>query len=222
MTTCAFFQNPFIQICTSSGRAPVAGVISYMILIIDNYDSFVFNLARYVRELNAECIVKRNDKISIEEIQNEIQPSHIILSPGPCAPNEAGICLDIVKQMGEKTPILGVCLGHQAIGQALGGQVTKANRPMHGKSTSLKHDGQGLFAGLPNPIQVGRYHSLVVNFETLPEVFHVNAISDENDIMAMQHKQWPLYAVQFHIESVMTEEGHGFLRNFLAMSTDFN
>ncbi len=188
--------------------------MSKKVLIIDNYDSFVFNLARYVAELNYEYIVFRNNKISLEKIA-ELNPTHIILSPGPCTPNEAGIGLELVQQFKNQIPILGVCLGHQIIGQALGGRIIKANKPRHGKSSVIQHDGLGLFAGLPNPIEVGRYHSLVVEKESLPASFHINSLSDEGDIMAMQHRQFPLFSVQFHIESVMTQEGHLFLRNFL-------
>ena len=146
-------------------------------------------------------------------------PSHIILSPGPCAPNEAGICLELVQKFKNMIPILGVCLGHQVIGQALGGKIIKANQPMHGKSSLISHDNLGLFKNLPNPIIVGRYHSLAVDPKTLPDCFHVNAISDQSDIMAMQHKELPLFSVQFHIESVMTQNGHDFLRNFLERNT---
>ena len=189
-----------------------------MLLVIDNYDSFVYNLARYVRELGKECVVKRNDKITLEEIELEIKPSHIILSPGPCTPDEAGICLDVVKSLGDRIPMLGVCLGHQVIGQALGGTISQAHQPMHGKATLLRHDGRGIFAGIPNPVSVGRYHSLVVDSADLPKDIRINAIHNE-DIMAIEHVAKPLYGLQFHIESVMTDHGHDFLKNFLQVSS---
>lgn len=186
-----------------------------MILIIDNYDSFVFNLARYAAELDYSCVVFRNNKITLDEIEFKIKPTHIILSPGPCTPNEAGICLKLVNRFKKTIPILGVCLGHQIIGQALGGKTVKAKQPMHGKCSRIAHDGIGLFENIVNPLRVGRYHSLVVDPKTISPDFHIHAISDEGDIMAMQHKQFPLYAVQFHIESIMTENGHALLKNFL-------
>ncbi len=188
-----------------------------MILLIDNYDSFVFNLARYVNELGHKYLVKRNDAISIEEIINQIKPSHIILSPGPCTPLEAGICMELVSKLAGKIPILGVCLGHQAIAAAYGGEIVKAMRPTHGQSCLIHHDGIGLFQGLPNPILVGRYHSLAVCPETLPKGIHINARSEEGDIMAMQQPELSLFSVQFHPESILTEHGHDLLRNFLCM-----
>jgi anthranilate synthase component 2 len=186
-----------------------------MLLIIDNYDSFVFNLARYVNELDFECVVMRNDAVTVAEIEHQIRPSHIILSPGPCTPNEAGVSLELVGKLGMKIPILGVCLGHQVIGQACGAKVIKARRPMHGKSSIIQHDQSGLFDGLMNPLKVGRYHSLAVSPDDLPDTLHVNAYSDEGDIMAMQHKEWPLFAVQFHPESILTECGHQIISNFI-------
>lgn len=185
-----------------------------MILLIDNYDSFVFNLARYVKELGFDCIVKRNDKMTLEEI-DRLSPSHIILSPGPSAPNEAGICLALIKRFMGYIPILGVCLGHQAIGQACGGEVIKACRPMHGKASVIKHDSMGLFEHLPNPLKVARYHSLVINPNNMPDCLHVHAVSEEGDVMAISHKQHPLFGVQFHPESILTECGHELLSHFL-------
>lgn len=185
-----------------------------MILLIDNYDSFVFNLARYISELGFESQVVRNDKISVDKI-TELAPTHIILSPGPCTPNEAGICLDVIALLGKHTPILGVCLGHQAIGQAYGAKVTKALFPVHGKSTFITHNGQDLFAGLDNPLEIGRYHSLIVSNTHLPSTLTVTATSEDGQIMGLKHHQYPVYGVQFHPESVLTKQGHQLLLNFL-------
>jgi para-aminobenzoate synthetase component 2 len=185
-----------------------------MILVIDNYDSFVFNLVRYVAELGYDYLVKRNDQITIADIVR-LAPSHIILSPGPCTPNEAGICLDIVKNFYNKIPILGVCLGHQVIGQAFGGKIVRAKEPMHGKARLLTHDHYGIFKNIKNPLMVGRYHSLVVDSNNLASQLHVNAVCEAQDIMAFTHKDFPVYGVQFHIESIMTECGHQMLQNFL-------
>lgn len=187
-----------------------------MILIIDNYDSFVYNLARYVEELGHDVHVVRNDKVTLEDL-NAYQPSHIIISPGPCTPNEAGVSLDVIKHLGENVPILGVCLGHQAIGQAYGGRVVKAKRPMHGKRSALTHDGLGILEGLANPLQVARYHSLVVDTEGLPDDLEVTMSSPEGEIMALQHRTYPVFGVQFHPESVLTVDGYGLLENFLAI-----
>ncbi|MBA4697090.1 MAG: aminodeoxychorismate/anthranilate synthase component II [Legionella sp.] len=191
-----------------------------MILLIDNYDSFVFNLAIYIKELGYEYLVKRNNQITCAEITT-LKPSLIILSPGPCAPNEAGICLDVVKQFHKKIPILGVCLGHQVIGQAFGGIISRAKFPMHGKARRLNHDNTGLFQGLPNPLMVGRYHSLIIEKEHLPTCLRINALSEENEIMAIQHKEYPVYGVQFHPESILTEAGHSFLKNFINLGNSF-
>lgn len=185
-----------------------------MILVIDNYDSFVYNLARYLRELGQEVTVVRNDAVTVEEVR-ALRPSHVVLSPGPQTPNEAGICLDLVRALAGAVPILGVCLGHQVIGQAFGGRIVRARRPMHGKASAIRHTGRGLFAGLPNPLQAGRYHSLVVAPEGLPPELEVIAWSEEGEIMALQHRRWPVYGVQFHPESVLTPQGHDLLRNFL-------
>lgn len=185
-----------------------------MILIIDNYDSFVFNLARMIQELNFDCLVKRNDAITLAQIQREIKPSHIILSPGPCTPDQAGICLAVVKELGCQIPILGVCLGHQVIAQAFGATIMQARKPLHGKATLQRHDGCGLFQGLPNPLKVCRYHSLVASPITFPACLHVNAWSAEGEIMALQHQQWPLFGVQFHPESILTQDGYLLLKNF--------
>jgi anthranilate synthase/aminodeoxychorismate synthase-like glutamine amidotransferase len=187
-----------------------------MILLIDNYDSFVFNLARYVSELGYEKIVYRNNKLTLDDIKR-MQPSHIIISPGPCAPDSAGISLDIIRYLGPTIPLLGVCLGHQAIGQVFGGKVVRARYPMHGKASLITHDAQHIFAGLPNPLQAARYHSLIVSEDNLPDVLAVTAKSSEGEIMGLRHKQLPVYGVQFHPESVLTQQGHQLLKNFLAV-----
>jgi anthranilate synthase/aminodeoxychorismate synthase-like glutamine amidotransferase len=187
-----------------------------MILLIDNYDSFVFNLARYVVELGYKMDVYRNDKISLKDISN-MAPSHIIISPGPCSPNEAGICLELIQQFMDTIPILGVCLGHQAIAQACGGKVVRALHPKHGKSDKVHHDGTGIFSNLPNPLKVARYHSLIVENGSLPQEVKVTAATTENEIMAIQHQSYPMVGVQFHPESVLTEYGHAMLQTFLQM-----
>lgn len=183
-----------------------------MILIIDNYDSFVYNLARYVRELGFDCLVKRNDKLSLEDIK-QLKPERIILSPGPCSPNEAGICIDVIKTFGEHIPILGVCLGHQAIGAAFGATVTRATYPMHGKASFIQHNDEGLFKDLPNPLKVARYHSLIVLNDS-PELVYT-AFSSEGEVMALQHKKYPIYGVQFHPESILTQSGYELIGCFL-------
>jgi anthranilate synthase/aminodeoxychorismate synthase-like glutamine amidotransferase len=188
-----------------------------LILLVDNYDSFVWNLARYVSELGHARIVVRNDATSLEEIE-ALAPSHIIVSPGPCSPAEAGISNAVVRAFGPRgVPVLGVCLGHQCIGAALGGRVERAQRPMHGKTSLVRHAGTGVFAGLPNPLRVTRYHSLAVLDEGLPGCLAVTARSEEGEVMALAHKEWPLVGVQFHPEAVLTEAGHDLLRNFLAL-----
>lgn len=185
-----------------------------MILLIDNYDSFVWNLARYVGELGHSRIVVRNDAIGLGDIK-ALAPSHVIVSPGPCTPKEAGISNAVVAAFAGKIPILGVCLGHQCIGDALGGKVDRALRPMHGKASLVRHEGTGLFEGLPNPLRVTRYHSLIVKDEGLPPGLRVTARSEEGEIMALAHEEHALFGVQFHPEAVLTERGHDLLRNFL-------
>jgi anthranilate synthase/aminodeoxychorismate synthase-like glutamine amidotransferase len=185
-----------------------------MILLIDNYDSFVYNLARYVGELGYERCVKRNDAISLDEIAM-LNPSHIIISPGPCAPDQAGISMDVVKQFTGKIPILGVCLGHQVIGQVFGGIVTRAKRPMHGKASLIQHDEKNLFYHMPNPLRAARYHSLIVSDDDFPSDLYVTARCDAGEIMGLQHCEYPVFGVQFHPESVLTDDGHELLRNFL-------
>jgi anthranilate synthase/aminodeoxychorismate synthase-like glutamine amidotransferase len=186
-----------------------------MILLIDNYDSFVFNLARYISELGFERCVKRNDQVTLQEIEI-LNPSHIIISPGPCTPSHAGISMSVIRYFGERgVPILGVCLGHQAIGQVYGGTVTRAKHPMHGKSSLIMHNNTALFSDLSNPLRVARYHSLIVSDEQLPQELEVTARCEAGEIMALQHRHFPVFGVQFHPESVLTEGGHELVSNFL-------
>ncbi len=185
-----------------------------MILLIDNYDSFVFNLARYVGELGFHRLVKRNNDITLQDIEN-LQPDKIIISPGPCTPKEAGISKSVIQHFGSRIPILGVCLGHQAIGEIYGGEVVRARFPLHGKSTPILHDEKNLFHGIKNPMQAARYHSLIVSEKNFPDVLAVTARSKEGEVMALQHREFPVFGVQFHPESVLTEQGHELLRNFL-------
>lgn len=184
-----------------------------MILLIDNYDSFIHNLGRYINQLGYETMIVRNDHITVDEIE-KLNPDKIIISPGPYDPDRAGISLEVITRLGDRIPILGVCLGHQAIGQAYGGKVSKAQKPMHGKSSWIKHCEEHIFAGIVSPLKVGRYHSLVVMKEALPENLEVLAESEEGEIMALRHKIFPVYGVQFHPESVNTEQGYALLANF--------
>ena len=186
-----------------------------MILVLDNTDSFVHNLARYVRELGGEPVVRRTNAITLDEIA-AMAPSHIIVSPGPCTPSESGISVAAIRRFGASTPILGVCLGHQCIGVAYGGVIVRARHPMHGRASLIDHDGRGVLAGLPSPLEAGRYHSLVVEHATLPAELEITATSADGDIMALRHRSFPVHGVQFHPESVLTMAGHGLLRNFLA------
>lgn len=189
-----------------------------MILLIDNYDSFVYNLARYVGELGFARLVVRNDAINLCEIE-QMNPSHIIISPGPCAPDQAGISLDVIKRFNSSIPILGVCLGHQAIGQAFGGKVVRAKNPMHGKASYITHDAQKIFLNIENPLRVGRYHSLIVSDDHFPEELLVTARCEHGEIMSLRHRLYPVYGVQFHPESVLTTSGHAILKNFLMSIT---
>jgi anthranilate synthase component II len=185
-----------------------------MILLIDNYDSFVYNLARYVSELGETPVVRRHDAVSLDELA-ALAPSHIVISPGPCSPAEAGISTDVVRRFGPTTPILGVCLGHQCIGAAYGGEIVRAGRPMHGKTSRIHHAGSGLFDGLPTPFLATRYHSLVIAPASLPPDLLVTATAEDGEIMAVQHATHPVHGVQFHPESVLTEHGYRLLDRFL-------
>ena len=188
-----------------------------MILVIDNYDSFVYNLARYVNQLGYETAVYRNDALNLQEIA-ALAPSHIIISPGPCTPNEAGISLAVIKRFAPKLPILGVCLGHQAIGQVYGARVTAAKRPLHGKATQILHAAKHLFKGLASPLKVGRYHSLIVSEEHLAPDLVIEARCELGEVMALRHRLYPLFGLQFHPESILTEGGYTLLRNFCELT----
>jgi anthranilate synthase component II len=191
------------------------------LLVIDNYDSFTYNLVHFLGELGAELTVFRNDKITLDEIA-AMAPEGIVLSPGPCTPNEAGICLALIERFSTETPILGVCLGHQAIGQAMGGDVIRAPELMHGKTSRINHKGKGLFRGLNSGFEATRYHSLTVKAETLPAVLEVTATTDDGLIMGLQHRSLPVHGVQFHPESIASENGHALLQNFLNITRDFH
>ncbi|AZH27456.1 aminodeoxychorismate/anthranilate synthase component II [Paenibacillus sp. M-152] len=185
-----------------------------MILVIDNYDSFTYNLVQYLGELGEEVAVKRNDEIDVKGIE-ELAPEHILISPGPCTPNEAGISLDVINHFKGRIPIFGVCLGHQAIGQAFGGKVIRADRLMHGKTSPILHHNTSVFEGLPSPFTATRYHSLLVERESLPECLEITAETAEGEIMGLRHKEFAVEGVQFHPESIITDYGHQLLRNFL-------
>lgn len=186
-----------------------------MLLLIDNYDSFTYNLAQYFGELGCDLCVKRNDEISLDEI-GALAPNHICISPGPCTPREAGISKDLVLRFGMKIPILGVCLGHQCIAEAYGGKIVRAFRLVHGKSSTVRHNGSGLFSDLPTPFEAGRYHSLVVQRNSLPECLETIAESDDGEIMALRHREFSVHGVQFHPESVLTRDGKQILGRFLS------
>ncbi|ABZ84475.1 anthranilate synthase component ii [Heliomicrobium modesticaldum Ice1] len=187
-----------------------------MIVVIDNYDSFTYNLVQYLGEMVDAVEVYRNDAIAPEAIAG-LAPSHIVISPGPCTPNEAGISMDVIGRYAGQIPILGVCLGHQSIGQVFGGRVIRASRLMHGKTSPIYHDGRTIFAGLPNPFTATRYHSLIVEEESLPDCLEVTARSDQGEIMGLRHREYAVEGVQFHPESILTEAGKGLLRNFLSV-----
>jgi len=187
-----------------------------MILVIDNYDSFTYNLVQYLGELGADLQVIRNDALTVEQIR-ELRPERIIVSPGPCTPNEAGVSLEVIRQLGHCTPILGVCLGHQSIGQAYGGTVVRAPYLMHGKVSLIEHDGIGIFEGIPSPMTATRYHSLIVRREDLPDSLEVTAQTDDGLIMAFRHREYPVVGVQFHPESILTPSGKRLLANFLSL-----
>ncbi len=186
-----------------------------MLLVIDNYDSFTYNLVQYLGELGAETRVFRNDEISIEKIENDLKPERILISPGPGTPDDAGISLEVLGKFAGKVPILGVCLGHQAIAQAFGGKIVRANEPIHGKAFEIRHDGKTVFSGLNSPLDAGRYHSLVVERETLPDCLEISAVSSDDSIMALRHKTQKIEGVQFHPESILTPQGKKLLQNFL-------
>ncbi|WP_371368492.1 Anthranilate synthase component 2 [Sporomusa rhizae] len=191
-----------------------------MILMIDNYDSFVYNLVQYLGEMGEDIRVFRNDRITIPQIE-DMRPDHIIISPGPCTPNEAGISLELIQHFKGKIPMLGVCLGEQSIGQAFGGDVVRAPRLMHGKTSVVYHDGKGVFAGIKNPLIATRYHSLIVKKETLPDCLEISAWTDTDEIMGIRHKEYAIEGLQFHPESILTEEGHAMLQNFLALNPNW-
>ena len=190
-----------------------------MLLMLDNYDSFTYNLVQYLQSLGAEVKVVRNDALTVDEIE-KLAPERIVISPGPCTPNQAGVSLELIERLGRTTPILGVCLGHQSIGQAYGGEVIRAKRIMHGKTSRIRHQGKGVFAELPDAYEATRYHSLVVDRTTLPEALEITAWTELEDgsfeeIMGLRHREFPVQGVQFHPESILTEHGHALLKNFL-------
>ncbi|ELZ8932486.1 aminodeoxychorismate synthase component 2 [Cronobacter dublinensis] len=185
-----------------------------MLLLIDNYDSFTWNLFQYFSELGAEVVVRRNDELTLDDI-DALAPAHIVISPGPCTPNEAGISLEVIRRYAGRLPLLGVCLGHQAIGQAFGAAVVRAQNVMHGKTSAIRHNNTGVFAGLNNPLTVTRYHSLIIDRATLPAGFEITAWTDEGEIMGIRHRHLALEGVQFHPESILSEQGHQLLANFL-------
>jgi anthranilate synthase component II len=185
-----------------------------MLLMIDNYDSFTYNLVQYFGELKQEVVVFRNDEVSLDEIA-ALQPAQIVISPGPCTPNEAGISVPMIRRFAGEIPILGVCLGHQSIGQAFGGKIVHAKRVMHGKVSIIHHDGRGVFKGLREPFEATRYHSLVIERESLPAALEVTAWTEDGEVMGVQHKSLPIQGVQFHPESILTQHGHELLRNFV-------
>ncbi len=188
-----------------------------MLLMIDNYDSFTYNLVQYLRELGEEVVVYRNDKISLAEIE-ALQPQRLVISPGPCTPNEAGVSVDAIRYFAGKLPILGVCLGHQSIGQAFGGRIVRAERLMHGKTSPIFHDNRELFEGLPNPFDATRYHSLLIERSSFPECLEITAWTNEGEIMGLRHHELAIWGMQFHPESILTVAGMDILRNFLGMT----
>ncbi len=199
--------------------APISAKVGFnMLLLIDNYDSFTYNLVHYLGELGADVVVRRNDALNVQEAM-AMRPDAILLSPGPCDPAQAGICLSLVHAAAEvKTPLMGVCLGHQAIGEAFGGKVTRCHEIVHGKIGAMRHTGKGLFAGLPSPFDATRYHSLIVERDSLPDCLEITAELEDGTIMGLQHRELPMHGVQFHPESIKSEHGHTLLNNFLKMT----
>ena len=187
-----------------------------MLLVIDNYDSFTYNLVQYFGELGADPVVKRNDAITPGEVE-KLRPERIVISPGPGTPADAGISMEVIRRMGQATPILGVCLGHQCIAETYGGKVVRADRLMHGKTSPIRHEGSGVFAGLPNPFEATRYHSLIVEKNSVPACLRITADTAEGEIMGLQHRDFPVHGVQFHPESILSREGKDLLRNFLTL-----
>jgi anthranilate synthase/aminodeoxychorismate synthase-like glutamine amidotransferase len=187
-----------------------------MLLVIDNYDSFTYNLVQYFGELGAQILVKRNDEITLEEIE-ALKPERICISPGPCSPREAGISNEVIRSFGPRLPLFGVCLGHQCIGDVFGGDVVRADRLMHGKTSPILHDGKGVFAGLPSPFEATRYHSLLVRRQTFPDCLEISAETAEGEVMGLRHRELPIHGVQFHPESILTLEGKKLLQNFLSL-----
>lgn len=191
-----------------------------MILMIDNYDSFTYNLVQYLGEMGEELVVRRNDAVTVQAVAR-LKPSSIVISPGPGRPSDAGVSNELIRAFATTVPILGVCLGHQCIGEVFGGDVVRAKRPMHGKTSRIYHSGKGLFVGLPRPFEATRYHSLIVKRETLPRALAVAAWTSDGEIMGLQHRRWPVYGVQFHPESILTTVGKDVLRNFLVLASAF-
>ncbi len=189
-----------------------------MLLLVDNYDSFVQNLARYFRNLGQETVVRRNDSLTIQEIASDLRPDAIIISPGPCTPNEAGCSLEVIRTFAPTIPILGVCLGHQAIGAALGARIVRAQRAVHGQASTITHTGAGIFSGIAQHCSVGRYHSLVIDETTLPDSLSITARTEDGTIMAVEHRDFPLFGLQFHPESILTDCGYPLLSNFLKLA----
>ena len=188
-----------------------------MILMIDNYDSFTYNLVHYLAELGEEVVVHRNDKLGLEDI-GKLNPDMLVVSPGPCTPKEAGISVEAIKEFAGRMPILGVCLGHQSIAYAYGGKIVRADRLLHGKTSEIHHDGKGIYKNIPDPFEATRYHSLIVNKESLPEIFEITAWTDEGEIMGIRHKEHMIEGVQFHPESILTKHGKDLLKNFISIA----
>jgi len=187
-----------------------------MLFVLDNYDSFTYNLVQYFGELGAEIVIRRNDELTAAQVA-ALRPERLVISPGPCTPNEAGISNELIRTLGSKIPVLGVCLGHQCIGHVFGGEVVRAGRLMHGKTSPIEHNGQGVFQNLPNPFEATRYHSLLVRRETLPDCLEITAQTAEKEIMGLRHRELPIHGVQFHPESILTLEGKKLLQNFLLL-----